>query len=160
MDKKEARQSVMQLLSETEKLIPKTLDAGLAAFDNLQNIPTWDNYEFEIWKHGELIRNIFLKHKVLNKDPELLDRIVNICLNRNSKRGRQSFIMLLWNKDCQLYADKIISQLDDKFVYGHIIEGLNKMKASGYVGIVKPYCDDKITWIKNQAKKYVDQYDH
>lgn len=158
MDKYEARQRIVQLLSETEKLIPKTLDADLAIFDNFQSIPAWHNYESEIWERGELIRNIFLEYKVLCKDPELMERIVAICLNRNSKRGRQSFIMLLWNEDCKVYAEKLISQLDDKFVYGHIIEGLNKMKASGYVNLVKPYCVDKITWIKNQAKKYVDQY--
>jgi len=78
--------------------------------------------------------------------------------NKNAKRGRQSFIMLLWFKHCEKYAPILLDQIEDDFVRGHIIEGLNKMKASGYTEIVKKYTNDKTTWIKNQAKKYIENW--
>ncbi len=31
------------------------------------------------------------------------------------------------------------------------------MKASGYTEIVKKYTNDKTTWIRNQAKKYIEK---
>jgi len=43
-------------------------------------------------------------------------------------------------------------------VNGHIIEGLNKMKAEQFVSLVEPYTTDKNTWKRNQAKKYIKGY--
>ena len=47
---------------------------------------------------------------------------------------------------------------NDDFVNGHIIEGLNKMKAEQFVSLVEPYTTDKNTWKRNQAKKYIKGY--
>lgn len=60
--------------------------------------------------------------------------------------------------DSRKYGAGLISQLDDNFVYGHIIDTIYKMKASEFIEIIKPYCNDKETWIRNKAKKYVEKY--
>ena len=158
MNKTEAKEKILFFIDEAENLVPKDIEPDLPYSKILKGIPEWHKYENEIWKLGEEIRQLLNEHKELYKDKDLFDRIISICLNRNSKRGRQSFIMLLWNKSNAHYAERLIKELDDKFVYGHIIEGLNKMEVSGYSDIVKPFCLDKNTWIRNQSKKYVQHY--
>jgi hypothetical protein len=101
----------------------------------------------------------FYEHKKLRRDKQLLEKILTIALNRKAKRGRESFIMLLWYKHCQKYAQLLIEQIDDDFVRGHIIKGLNKMQASNFIEIVTNYKNDNNTWIRNEAKKYINKYD-
>ena len=66
--------------------------------------------------------------------------------------------MLFGYKHCSEYADLLVKQIDDNSVNGHIIEGLNKMKVGQFVSLVEPYKTNKITWIRNQAKKYIEEY--
>lgn len=159
MDKEQAKLKIIELLHETEKLIPDENVLNLAPLDGFRDIPQWYSFEHEIWKNGDTIRQLFMQHKTLPEDKKMLENILSICLNRNAKRGRQSFIMLLWNKKYSEYAEKLVSQIDDKFVAGHIIEGLNKMKTPYFSAQVRPFCSDKTTWIRKQAQKYIDQYD-
>lgn len=159
MDKEQAKLKVLELLRETEELIPKDNPESLAPIEGFPDIPQWHSFEHEIWKNGEAIRQLFNEHKTLSHDTNITEKILSICLDRNAKRGRQTFIMLLWNKKYAEYADKLVSQIDDKFVYGHIIEGLNKMKTPYYLTQVRPFCSDRTTWIRKQAQKYIDQYD-
>ena len=158
MDRIETKKKILALISEAEDLIPQNIEPDLPPSKDLNGVPEWHGYERKIWEHGEKIRQLLNEHKALYEDKDLFDRIISICLNRNSKRGRQSFIMLLWNKSNARYAERLIKQLDDKSVYGHIIEGLNKMKVPGYSTSIKPFSLDKTTWIRNQAKKYLQQY--
>jgi hypothetical protein len=160
MDKEQAKLKILELLHETEKLIPKDYVPNLDPIDGFPDIPQWHSFEHEIWKNGETIRQLFKEHKTLSQDKNIVENILSICLDKNAKRGRQSFIMLLWNKKYSEYADKLVSQIDDKFVDGHIIEGLNKMKTPYYLKQVRPFCSDKTTWIRKQAQKYIDQYDN
>jgi hypothetical protein len=125
---------------------------------NLPGIPKWYDFEMKVWELGEKVRQKLEKCKPLWKDKELLDLFLPICLNENAKRGRQSFIMLFWFKHCEPYSSRIITQINDDFVTGHVIQGLNKMKASGYLEIVRPFTNHKIAWIRNQAKKFVSQF--
>ena len=159
MDKEQLRQDVTKLLQETERLIPVDYVPDLDPHNGFPEIPKWHQFEDSIWKNGEAIRQLFNHNKTLTKDKDISEKILSICLNRNAKRGRQSFIMLFWNKDSTQYAEKLVSQLDDNFVNGHIIEGLNKMKVPYYVSQVKPFCVNKTTWIRKQANKYIEKYD-
>jgi hypothetical protein len=159
MEKEQAKLKVLELLRETEKLIPSNLVPNLDSMDGFPNVPQWHSFEHEIWKNGETIRQLFKEHKTLAQDKNITEKILSICLDRNAKRGRQSFIMLLWNKKYAEYADKLVSQIDDKFVDGHIIEGLNKMKTPFYVTQVRPFCSVKTAWVRKQAQKYIEQYD-
>jgi hypothetical protein len=158
MEKIKAKENILMLIAEAEELIPKNIEPDLPSSPELNGEPKWHNYENEIWKIGEAIRKLLKENKALYKDKELFERIISVSLNRNSKRGRQSFIMLLWNKQNTQYAEKLVSQLDDKFVYGFIIKALNKMKTDGYSAMVKPFDKNKITSIRNQAKKYLQQF--
>ena len=167
MTKEEAKKKIEGIVKKTLKLIPPTYEENLSPIDlnfggRLRQKPTyiteWHNYEHSVWQNGEKIRQVLCEHKSLRKDKELLDLFLVVALNRNAKRGRQSFIMLFRYQHCSEYADLLIKQIDDNFVNGHIIEGLNNMKVGKFGSIVKPFTTDKTTWIRNQAKKYIEKY--
>ena len=165
MTKEEAKKEIEGIVKKTLKLIPLTYEENLPPMDltfggilrqKSTDIPEWHDYEHSIWQNGEKIRQILCEHKSLRKDKELLDLFLVVALNKNAKRGRQSFIMLFGYQHCSEYADLLIKQIDDNFVNGHIIEGLNKMKVRKFGSIVKPFTTDKTTWIRKQAKKYIE----
>ncbi len=158
MDRTQSRQKIAELLQDSKKLIPDTLVPNLDPIQGFPDVPDWHQFEHDIWRNGEIIRQMLKVHRSLYKDKLLMEDIVSICLNRNAKRGRQSFIMLLWNKFGLPFADKLVEHLDDKSVDGHIVEGLNKMKAPGYSSKIQPFCLHKTTWIRKQAQKYIEKY--
>lgn len=158
MTKEEAKDKIKEIVGKTIKLIPSTYEKNLPPMKQFIDVPEWHDYEYKIWNNGEQIRQILLEHKNLRKDKSLLDLFLIVALNRNAKRGQQSFIMLFEYKHCAEYADLFVKQIDDTFVSGHIIKTLNKMRTGKYVSFVMPYTTDKIAWIRNEAKKYVIQY--
>lgn len=152
----EAKQRILDIIKQAQKLTPGRLEPNLPDFE--EGIPDWHDYEHKIWGLGEKIRQILFLNKRLRKDTEIQQGILSICLNANSKRGRQSFIMLLGNVNCAAYSDEIASQLSDDFVDGHVIDTLYKMKVENYAPNILPYCTHKKTWIRNLAKKYIAKY--
>jgi hypothetical protein len=52
-------------------------------------------YKNKIWRIGEEIIQLKLEYKGLRKDNFINDKIISFYFNRNSKSGRESFIMLL-----------------------------------------------------------------
>ena len=158
LTKIETKKRVFELIEKAEKLTPKTFEKDLPNLKELPNVREMHHYEHKIWDLGEKIRQLIFEHKGLRKDKELNDRIMKFCLNKNSKRGRESFIMLLWYKHNQKYAEQLVGLINDKYVYGHIIEGLNKIQIEGYCKEVSPYKTDEFNWIRKQAKKYVEKY--
>ena len=158
LSKTETKKRVLELIEKAEKLTPKIFEKDLPNLKELPNVREMHHYEHKIWDLGEKIRQLIFEHKGLRKDKELNDRIIKFCLNKNSKRGRESFIMLLWYKHNQKYAEQLVSLINDKYVYGHIIEGLNKIQLEGYCKEVSPYATDELTWIRKQANKYLEKY--
>ena len=139
MTKEEATKGIKKIVEKTLKLIPTTYEADLLPTKLLPNVPNWHCYERAIWQNGESIRQILCEHKTLRKNKELLNLFLTIALNRNAKRGRQSFIMLFGYKHCSGYADSFIKQIDDNSVNRHIIKTLNKMKVGQYASLLETY---------------------
>ncbi|HJH38423.1 MAG TPA: hypothetical protein K8V76_04460 [Bacteroides ovatus] len=158
MTKEEAKEMINEIVEKTIKLIPIIYEENLPPSKQIPDVPQWHDYEYEIWKNGEQIRQILFEHKNLRSDKTLLNSFLAIALNRNAKRGRQSFILLFGYNFCAEYSNFFIEELDDVFVRGHIINVLNKMKTPNYVSLIMPYTTDKIAWIRNEAKKYVKQH--
>lgn len=149
---------ILKIIAEVESLIPLTWEPHLPPNNLLPNVPEWYSFERTIWQKGEVIRQLLIGQKRIRTLPIILDKIFEIATNRNIKRGRQPFVMLLGNTDSKKYGAELISQLDDPFVYGHIIDAIYKMKAPEFAEIIKPYCNDKETWIRNIAKKYIEKH--
>lgn len=158
LTKVETKEKVTELIDKAEKLIPKNFEKDLPYMKDCPEVRQSHDYEDEIWEIGEKIRQLIFEHKGLRKDDSINERIINLCLNRNAKSGRESFVMLLWYKHNQKYAEKLVSLINDKYVYGHIIEGLNKIRIGGYCEQVSPFVNDERKWIKKQAEKYLDKY--
>jgi hypothetical protein len=149
---------IEQLVAKAEALIPSIPIPDLLPSELSSGQPDWHRFEHSVWRIGEDIRQLILTKKSLRKDASLQAAFVRICTNRNSKRGRQSFIMLLGYKCCQKHAPEIASQLNDSFVVGHVIDTLLKMHAKDFVQEIRPFVDHQVAWIRNKAKAYCKRY--
>ena len=148
---------INELLLSAEKLIPEETLPDLPYMELAPTVHDWYDFEHELWGKGEEIRQLILsEHKEMNA--EQADRVCKICVDIKAKRGRQSFVMLLGKKRYKAYADKLSSLITDKDIDGHIISTLYKMGATQYVDQIKPYTTHSITWVRNEAKRYVEKY--
>jgi len=84
--------------------------------------------------------------------------LLEIALNKNAKRGRQSFIMLFGYVQFSEYAEPLIQQIDNDFVQLHILDTIYKMRAEGFSNIISNYVDSKNNGVKNISKKYLKKF--
>jgi hypothetical protein len=154
-DSDDIRREIEGRIAEARRLLPSDLFDPLAPDRSLSGIPAWRVFEHQIWSIGEKIRQLLLKATKLRTDIVLQDQIAEIACDRRAHCGRQSFIMLLGYRSCVQYAGKLSEQMDDPFVDGHIINTLYKMRALGYSSVIIPFFDDKVTWVRNEAKRYL-----
>lgn len=57
------------------------------------------------------------------------------------------------------YANEIVKILEDDDVDGQVIHTLYKMQAGQYVELMKPFLNHKRTWIRNEAKRFIQKYE-
>ena len=157
MDRKAFDSDLNNLLTRAEALIPEENLPDLPYMDLAPDVHDWYEFEHKLWEIGEEIRQFISENKnKLNKNQ--IDRIVSICLDKKAKRGRQSFVMLLGKKIYNSYADMIVTVLNDDDVEGQVIDTLYKMGAKEYVEQIEPFLTHNRTWIRNEAKRYVQKY--
>ena len=157
MTKDEAIDIVLGLIDEAESITPKEFEDDLPMMADVPDVPEWHDYEHKIWRIGEQIRHVLIDHKSLRKDKLITDRILKFCLNKNSKRGRESFIMLLGYKHNQHLAGELIGLINDKYVYGHVIGTINKIKIEGFEKEIGQHLNDNRTWIRKASEKYINK---
>ena len=146
------------LLTKAENLIPNEELPELPYMDVASEVHEWYQFEYQLWNVGEKIRLLTAEHKKELNELQV-KRIIEICLDQKAKRGRQSFILLLGKKCYCTFADEIIDLIDDDDVGGHVIATIRKMQVGQYVDKVKPFLDHKQTWIRNEAKKYIQKFE-
>ena len=146
------------LIRKVEEKIPETNLPDLPYMKEAPDVHDWYMFEHEIWAIGEEIRQLTVKYKIKFSD-EQIDIIINICLDERVKRGRQSFVMLLNKKAYSKHSKRIISLLEDDDVDGHVIYTIYRMQAGEYVEKIKPFVNHKRTWIRNEAKRYIQKYE-
>ena len=157
MDREAFDSELNNFLTRAEALIPKENLPDLPYMDLAPDVHDWYEFEHRLWEIGEEIRQFLSENKnKLNKNQ--IDRIVSICLDKKAKRGRQSFVMLLGKKIYNSYADMIVTVLNDDDVDGQVIDTLYKMGAKEYVEQIEPFLTHNRTWIRNEAKRYVQKY--
>ncbi|MCK4830648.1 hypothetical protein KA005_83820 [bacterium] len=152
------KQNILDLVDRASSLIPDEPANDLPPLDGFLDVPGWHDYELEIWKIGEEIRHILNKHTNLRKDHQLQDAYLEIINNHKAKRGRQSFFFLIGYKACNRCSEIVASQLDDPKVIGHAITALRKIGNQEYIDRIQKYKDHPVTWIRNEAKKYVSKF--
>ena len=157
MDRKVCDNELDTLLTRAEALIPEENLPDLPYMDLAPDVHGWYEFEHKLWGIGEEIRQFLSENK--NKlNEKQIERIVSICLDKKAKRGRQSFVMLLGRKIYSSYADKIVTVLNDDDIDGQVIDTLYKMGAKEYVERIEPFLTHNRTWIRNEAKRYVQKY--
>ena len=152
------KEEIIKLINKANTLTPEKLEKKLNPIKGFPNVPDWHEYERDIWTIGEEIRQIINSKKTLRKDQEINDLIMEFCLNKNSKRGRQPFVLLMGYKNLSEYAPKLIRMINDKSISGQIIDTLYKMQAKGYEKEIEPFTRNKTTWIRKIAIKYIEKY--
>lgn len=155
MDRNHFDKKIDEFLFKAENLIPNDVLPDLPLIS--PDVHDWYDFEHQLWEIGEEIR-MFLKENNRKLNQYQIDKIVDICLDKRAKRGRQSFVMLLGRKVYADYADKIVSLLSDDDVDGHVIDSLYKMQVGGYSIYIKPFLNHNRKWIKNEAEKYITKY--
>ena len=150
---------INNLLNSSEELIPDENLPLLPFMELASDVHDWYAFELQLWDTGEKIRQAILnEHKEMNREQS--NRVLNICLNKNAKRGRQSFVMLLGKKRFSPYAEKISVLLSDDDVDGHVISTLYKMGTTDYEEKIKPFLNHNRSWIRNEAKRYINRCDN
>lgn len=157
MEREEFDLKLNTLLDEAEKMIPDEMFKDLPFMKEAPDVHGWHKFEHNLWTKGEEIRQLILAEKK-KPDKYQLNRILEICLDRKAKRGRESFIMLFGKKCYGSYSPDIVQLLNDEYVSGHAVYTLYKMSASEYADQIEPFTTHKTTWIRNIAKKYIQKY--
>lgn len=154
MNRNDFNTVVNSLLDKAESLIPQADMPPLPFMENCPDVHDWYEFEHQLWDVGEEIRQLIAnEHKELNKEQS--NRVCRICTDKNGKRGRQSFIMLLGKKRYYEYASEITKLLSDDDIDGHVISTLYKMGTIEYQQLVEPFLNNEMTWIRNEAKRYI-----
>ena len=149
---------INNLLTEAEASSPREMLTDLPFMNQFLDVHEWHDFEHNIWNTGEKIRQLIsVRQTAFNRDQ--INRILNICLDKRAKRGRQSFVMLLGKTKYCEYANALVPLLQDDDVNGHVIDTLYKMRANGYVELITPFLKHRQTWIRNIAKKYVQKFE-
>ena len=157
MTRSEFDARIDSLLLSAEKLIPQEKLPDLPFMELAPTVHDWYDFEHTLWKIGEDIRQLILsERKELNNEQTV--RICRICADTKAKRGRQSFVMLLGKKRFLPFAGQLAVLFPDDDIDGHIISTLYRMGASQYAEYIKPYTNHPITWIRNEAKRYIQKY--
>jgi len=151
----DVRREIEGLVKSARRLLPETLLDALPPDETLGGVPAWRDFEHRVWAIGERIRQLLLNAPRLRADPMIQELFANIACDRRAHRGRQSFVMLLGYRSCAEYAVRLIEHLDDSFVDGHVVNTIYKMRAPGFSDRVRSLVDDKMAWVRNEAKRYL-----
>jgi hypothetical protein len=122
------------------------------------DVPAWHKFENSAWAIGETIRQSLKARPNLKRDPAVLHAIIEVIKNRNLRRGRESFVMLLGFTGAAKHAATVAGFAGDPDVCGHVVDTLLKMRVPGYIAQVSELTSHKRAWIRRLAKKYVERY--
>lgn len=118
----------------------------------------WSDYEHDIWALGEAVRQLIVGDKKWRNSAALVDTVIEVATNKAYGKGRQSFVMLLGSFRHKRIGPTLCALLNDNEVVGHAVSALRKARLETYVQQVKPIASHTETWIRNEAKKYVERF--
>jgi hypothetical protein len=148
------KEAVINKINKVKHLISGS-EESTASNINAAEVPQWSDVERLVWKIGEEIRHQLVLESHLREDAEIRDEILSIVLNKNARKGRQPFVLLLGFRKNSDLAKKLITQLGGGDIDGHVINTLYKMRALEFKEEVKPFASSKYSWIRNEAKRYL-----
>ncbi|MGY3778951.1 hypothetical protein [Isobaculum melis] len=123
-------EEVNSLLEDAIKLIPSKMleDLPPNRLGIIYSLP----FESKLWAMGEQLRQLIQTDKKFQFDERQIKLLLKIIQNKQAKRGRQSFVMLLGKRKYAYLAPQLIPYLDDPCIALHIFDTIYKMRALGY----------------------------
>ncbi len=161
------RQLVLDMIdtkSDLEELCNRALDSAPESVspdlrnDSSLGVPAWYDFESAAWAAGEQVRQAFSQHRTWKKDAALRDRVLEVAVHRQLRRGRQAWIMALGFVDARDLAPALAPHLSDPDVEGQVVDTLTKMRAGGFSQQVWPLTSHKQAWIRKLARRYLKRY--
>ena len=137
------------------EIAPEKFPPDLHSNELLAGAPAWYPFEYRAWELGESVRQTLARHRKLRADPKVQSLLLRVILERNLRRGRQSFVFGLACKSAQPQARHIAPFLKDPDIQGQVLDALIKMRARGFDEKVKPLLDSPYKWIRSLARKYI-----
>jgi hypothetical protein len=124
----------------------------------IKGAPNWLSFEMRIWELGECLRQSLKNRKKWLNSNDLLNVIMMICRNKKYGKGRQTFVMLLGEFNCEDASKLLGDLLNDPEVLGHSIKALTKLKDGGYVDKAGQIAEKETGWIRAAAKNYCRRF--
>ena len=152
----EHKETIRRQIGEAIGHIPDVRPSDLPPTELIPDVPEWHGFEHELWRIGEKIRHVMNERTALRKDHDIYSKFLEIARNRAGMRGRQSWILLFAYKPCGSWATELANLLPDPDIDGHVISAIYKMKARGFSDEILPFKDSDVTWIRNEAKRYLE----
>lgn len=148
---------LVNLAREALRLAPPTFPADLPT-SKIAKKPEWYPFEDTCWALGENIRQKLLRSPRLRGNPQLIGAILDVIEQRNLRRGRQSFVMLLGSVKAAYAAPRLALWATDSDIDGHVVDSLLKMRVAGYSQVVEPHLSSEFSWIRRKAETYLRRY--
>jgi hypothetical protein len=121
--------------------------------------PDWYGFEDRLWELGESIRQVLSKKRKWRQSEQLLEAFAEILRDARLGKGRQPFAELLARGGGSVYRDELIAAVDDRDIAGHAVRALRIAKIAGAESNVQRLLARKPpTWIKHEAKKYLQLF--
>jgi hypothetical protein len=154
-ERERIRTTVLETVKKAAASIPDRQVPRQPPSAELSGEPAWQPFEHVVWDAGEAIRQLLVRCPALRRDPEVQEGFLRIATDRRAHRGRQSFIMLLGFKACAQHATRLVQELADPNVDGHVIWALNRMKVPDFSRRIEPFMTHEKAWIRKEATRYV-----
>lgn len=154
----ESSEAIVAACQAAKNLAPSSFPTDLQPDPIAPDVPAWYKFEHTAWGIGETIRQSFVANPKLKKNSSVIHAIIEVVQERNLRRGRQSFVMLLGFKGAAKYAPLLASLINDPDIDGHVVDTLLKMRVPGFASKIVSLTSHKQAWIRRLAKRYIDRY--
>ena len=139
-------------------LAPVSFPADLPPTPLIPGVSAWQEFERATWGIGERIRQTLLVNPKFKKNPDLIQAVLEVIQDRNLRRGRESFVMLLGFTGAAKHAPLVASFASDPDIEGHVVDTLLRMRAPGFAREVSGLTNHQHAWIRRLARRYMERY--
>lgn len=103
----------------------------------------------DLWDYGNLLYSL--------RKYSYMSQYLEIITNELYGDDRQMVILLVGKSKNPKVIPILIELLNDPNVYGHALSALSNFQGDEIINIMSCYKDDKMTWIQNVAKRYLEK---
>lgn len=122
------------------------------ATETLLNLYFNNDILIDRWAIGEALYSI--------QDKRFENEYIQIVEDKNNGDSRQMIVILLGKLRCEKAIPILIDLLQDDDVEGHAIMALGHFKDKNLIEYIKPFLNNKKTWVRREAEKAIRKIDN